>query len=60
MELFCADDRILPRFLIGTKFNVHRAQRKIDAYFTARAKIPEFFAQRDPSSKEIQQAWRAL
>lgn len=54
------DERILPRFLAGTKYDVHRAKRKIDAYFTARAKMPEFFAQRDPSSKETQQAWRAL
>ncbi|KAK3910648.1 Alpha-tocopherol transfer protein-like [Frankliniella fusca] len=54
------DERILPRFLNGTKYDVHRAKRKIDAYFTARAKMPEFFAQRDPSSKETQQAWRAL
>lgn len=55
-----SDDRVLPRFVIGTKYNLHRAQRKIDNYFTARAKVPEFFAQRDPSSPEIQQAWRAM
>lgn len=54
------DERVLPRFVIGTKYNLHRAQRKIDNYFTARAKVPEFFAQRDPSAPEIQQAWRAM
>ncbi|KAJ1520158.1 hypothetical protein ONE63_004374 [Megalurothrips usitatus] len=54
------DDRILPRFLAGTKYDLHRAKRKIDNYFVARAKIPEFFGQRDPTSKEIQQAWAAM
>ncbi|XP_034231247.1 alpha-tocopherol transfer protein-like [Thrips palmi] len=54
------DDRVLPRFVCGTKYNLHRAQKKIDNYFTARAKVPEFFAQRDPTSPDIQQAWRAM
>lgn len=46
--------------LAGTKYDLHRAKKKLDAYFTARAKVPEFFARRDPSSAEIQQAWRAM
>ena len=46
--------------LMGTKYDLHRAKKKIDAYFTARAKNPEFFAQRDPTSADIQQACRAM
>lgn len=50
------DDKRIMTFLRGCKFSLERCKQKLDMYFTMRAVIPEFFANRDitrPSLQEV-------
>lgn len=47
------EDQFLIAFLRGCKFSLERAKEKIDMFYTIRGAIPEFFANRDPSRKEL-------
>jgi len=49
------DDQIIMTFLRGCKFSLEKTKRKLDMYFTMRAAVPEFFANRDPTRPEIKQ-----
>ncbi|KAK7861880.1 hypothetical protein R5R35_002847 [Gryllus longicercus] len=48
------DDQFLVAFLRGSKFSLERAKEKLDAYYTLRSALPEFFANRDPADPAIQ------
>ncbi|VVC39727.1 Cellular retinaldehyde binding/alpha-tocopherol transport,CRAL/TRIO, N-terminal domain,CRAL-TRIO lipid [Cinara cedri] len=41
------DKKWLSHFLIGCKYNLHRAKRTIDSYFVSRAEYPEFICSFD-------------
>lgn len=47
------DDQRILTFLRGCKFSLEKTKRKLDMYFTMRAAVPEFFADRDPTRKEL-------
>ncbi|BET01458.1 SEC14 [Nesidiocoris tenuis] len=49
------DDQRLMTFLRGSKFSLEVAKRKLDMYFTMRAAVPEFFANRDPTKPEVKE-----
>ncbi|GBP00817.1 Alpha-tocopherol transfer protein-like [Eumeta japonica] len=42
-------------FLRGCKFSLEKCKRKLDMYFTMRAAVPEFFADRDATKPELQE-----
>ena len=46
--------------LRGCKNNIERTKKKIDHYFSYRAKYPEFFTQRDPVSAEMTNAKKVM
>ncbi|GLH01798.1 Retinol-binding protein pinta [Gryllus bimaculatus] len=48
------DDQFLVAFLRGAKFSLERAKEKLDAYYTLRSALPDFFANRDPAAPAIQ------
>ncbi|XP_046386047.1 clavesin-1-like [Ischnura elegans] len=48
------EDRLILAFIRGCKHDRERVKSKMDMYFTVREVMPEFFAQRDPMSPEIQ------
>lgn len=48
------DENRMMTFLRGCKFSLEKTKRKLDMYFTMRTAIPEFFANRDVNSKELQ------
>lgn len=50
-----SDDGRLMTFLRGCKFSIEKTKRKLDMYFTMRAAIPEFFANRNPYEASIQE-----
>jgi hypothetical protein len=50
------DDQRIMTFLRGCNFSLEKCKRKLDMYFTMRAALPEFFANRDvkrPTMQEI-------
>ncbi|GBP00809.1 Alpha-tocopherol transfer protein-like [Eumeta japonica] len=49
------DDGRLMTFLRGCSFSLEKCKRKLDMYFTMRAAVPEFFADRDISRPELKQ-----
>lgn len=49
------DDQFLVAFLRGCKYSLEKAKRKIEMYYVARTSTPEFFADRDPADKFIQE-----
>lgn len=49
------DDRSILAFLRGCKFNIEKTKEKISKYYKMRAEIPEWFANRDPCLREIQE-----
>ncbi|CAK9824511.1 Alpha-tocopherol transfer protein-like [Anthophora retusa] len=49
------DDARLERFLFGCKNSIERCKLILERYFSVRTAIPEFFAVRDPLSREIQE-----
>ncbi|XP_068086601.1 retinol-binding protein pinta [Anabrus simplex] len=48
------DDAFLLIFLRGCKFSLEKTKEKIDAYYTYRTALPEFFSNRDPMLPELQ------
>ncbi|XP_067015396.1 retinol-binding protein pinta [Anabrus simplex] len=48
------DDQFLITFLRGCKFSLERTKEKLDAYYTYRTAMPEFFKNRDPFLPELQ------
>ncbi|XP_014259292.1 alpha-tocopherol transfer protein-like [Cimex lectularius] len=51
------DDGRLMTFLRGCKFSLEKTKKKLDMYFTMRAAVPEFFANRDPTRTEFKQVF---
>lgn len=49
------DDQFLVSFLRGCKYSLEKAKKKIEMYYVARTTTPEFFADRDPSDKFMQE-----
>ncbi|KAJ2953518.1 hypothetical protein O0L34_g1121 [Tuta absoluta] len=47
-------DQWFVAFLRGCKFSLERSKEKFDMYYTLRTVVPEFFANRDPMDKNIQ------
>ncbi|VVC37057.1 Cellular retinaldehyde binding/alpha-tocopherol transport,CRAL/TRIO, N-terminal domain,CRAL-TRIO lipid [Cinara cedri] len=54
------DDVRLMTFLRGCKFSLEKTKRKLDMYFTMRAAVPEFFANRDPTLPEIKEVMKTV
>lgn len=55
-ELTVLDERRLRRLLTCHKFSVERCKKTLDAYYSLRTSMPEFFRNRDPLSKKLEQA----
>ncbi|XP_014287399.1 alpha-tocopherol transfer protein-like [Halyomorpha halys] len=51
------DDQRIMTFLRGCKFSLEKTKRKLDMYFTMRAAVPEFFANRDPTRTEMKEVF---
>lgn len=49
------DDQFLISFLRGCKFSLERTKEKLDAYWTLKTIIPEFFRDRDPEDPHIKE-----
>ncbi|OXU19231.1 hypothetical protein TSAR_001016 [Trichomalopsis sarcophagae] len=49
------DDYRLMTFLRGCKFSLEKCKKKLDMYFTMRALVPDFFANRDVTRPEMRQ-----
>nr|CAD7257530.1 unnamed protein product [Timema shepardi] len=54
------DDARLERFLYGCKFSLERTKTLLDAYYTVRAGVPEFFQDRDPRRSDIQKCCKDI
>nr|CAD7610682.1 unnamed protein product [Timema genevievae] len=54
------DDARLERFLYGCKFSLERTKTLLDAYYTVRAGVPEFFQDRDPRRSDIQKCCKDM
>ncbi|XP_018320787.1 alpha-tocopherol transfer protein-like [Agrilus planipennis] len=54
------DPGMLRVFLRGCKHNLERAKKKIEAYFVARLTIPEFYACRNPTVEELENAFQCV
>ncbi|XP_001604771.1 alpha-tocopherol transfer protein-like [Nasonia vitripennis] len=48
------DDKRLEHFLFGCKNSIERCKLILETYFSARTALPEFFANRDPLARDIQ------
>ncbi|KAL1116542.1 hypothetical protein AAG570_005014 [Ranatra chinensis] len=56
-------DNLLTAFVVGCKWNMDRAKKRLDFYFTARSHFRELFEDRDPCGKAIaatNKFWRVL
>lgn len=49
------DEERLMTFLRGCKFSLERCKKKLDMYFSMRAAVPEFFANRDVNRPELKE-----
>nr|CAD7460256.1 unnamed protein product [Timema tahoe] len=58
--LCLTDDARLERFLYGCKFSLERTKTLLDAYYTVRAGVPEFFQDRDPRRSDIQKCCKDI
>ncbi|XP_032691501.1 uncharacterized protein LOC116854074 isoform X4 [Odontomachus brunneus] len=54
------DNGRLERFLYGCKNSVERCKLILERYFSVRTSLPEFFAVRDPLSRDIQDCCDAI
>lgn len=54
------DDLVFERFLFGCKNSLEAAKLKLDQYYTARATMPEYFAERDPYNEELKEALKTV
>lgn len=52
--MFFSDDQWILAFLRGCKFSLERTKEKIDAYYTIKSALPEFFKNRDPMAPVAQ------
>ncbi|KAI4466012.1 alpha-tocopherol transfer protein-related [Holotrichia oblita] len=48
------DDQLILSYLRGCKFSLEKTKTKLDALYTLKGLLPEFFSNRDPFRKEIQ------
>lgn len=48
------DDQFLVTFLRGCKFNLEKAKKKFDLYYTVRSFMPEVMFNRDPLNERLQ------
>ncbi|KAF5308785.1 hypothetical protein FQR65_LT06018 [Abscondita terminalis] len=48
------DDQFIVTFLRGCKFNFEKTKEKIDAFYSTKTLIPEYFRNRNPFVQEIQ------
>ncbi|KAG8226437.1 hypothetical protein J437_LFUL015105 [Ladona fulva] len=48
------DDQFIVAFLRGCKFSLERTKEKLDAYYTMKTVLKDFFGDRDPMRPEIQ------
>ncbi|GLV36821.1 uncharacterized protein CBL_02344 [Carabus blaptoides fortunei] len=48
------DDARIMTYLRGCKFSLEKTKRKLDMYFTMKTAVPEFFADRDITKKNLQ------
>ncbi|XP_059479702.1 retinol-binding protein pinta-like [Neocloeon triangulifer] len=51
------DDHRILTFMRGCKHSTEKTKKKLDMYFSMRAAVPEFYADRDPLSDSIQKVW---
>ncbi|CRK86627.1 CLUMA_CG000463, isoform A [Clunio marinus] len=49
------DDQFLVTFLRGCKYSLEKAKKKIEMFYVARTSTPEFFTNRDPTDKYLQE-----
>ncbi|XP_051158081.1 clavesin-2-like isoform X3 [Leptopilina boulardi] len=54
------DDKRLGNFLFGCKNSIERCKLILERYYSARTALPEFFAARDPLTKEIQDCCKII
>ncbi|XP_043467223.1 alpha-tocopherol transfer protein-like isoform X1 [Leptopilina heterotoma] len=54
------DDKRLENFLFGCKNSIERCKLILERYYSARTALPEFFANRDPLAKEIQECCKSV
>lgn len=47
------DDQFLVTFLRGCKYNIERALKKLDMFYTLRSHIPELMLDRDPMDQKL-------
>ncbi|KAF5308784.1 hypothetical protein FQR65_LT06017 [Abscondita terminalis] len=52
--VFNLDDQIILTFLRGCKFNYEITKQKLDAFYSIKTLISEYFSNRDPFSSDIQ------
>ncbi|XP_051158078.1 alpha-tocopherol transfer protein-like isoform X2 [Leptopilina boulardi] len=57
---FVSDDKRLGNFLFGCKNSIERCKLILERYYSARTALPEFFAARDPLTKEIQDCCKII
>ena len=50
-----ADDTFIERLLVRCKNSVIATQRRLDAMYSVRTEMPEFYSNRDPLDPEVQQ-----
>ncbi|XP_075216084.1 alpha-tocopherol transfer protein-like [Lycorma delicatula] len=51
-----ATDTLIASFLIGCKNSIQRTKQKLDAYYTVRGQMPQFFENRDPLTEDAKNA----
>ncbi|GJQ86158.1 hypothetical protein Trydic_g13438 [Trypoxylus dichotomus] len=49
------DDQFILTYLRGCKFSLEKTKIKLDAFYTLRGMLPEFFSNRDPFNKDVQE-----
>lgn len=47
------DDQFLVTFLRGCKYNLEKAQKKLDMFYTLRTHMPELMLDRDPMDQKL-------
>ena len=47
------DDQFLIAFLRSSKYDLEKAKRQLDIYYTVRSQTPEFMMNRDPTNAKI-------
>lgn len=59
-QVYVPADTLLTSFIIGCKNDVEQAKRKLENYYTIRARIPDFFGERDPATEGLQEVSRHM